>query len=207
MLQRTGKSLSALGLGVILGACSLLPATEPVQNWTLAPTEAERSGAAQISGLRVLLPQTQSLLDGSYMLVIPEKGQPVSVYKGARWSANIPTLWRDYLVAALQQDSRFTRVSSDEVRIAADYELVSRLDAFQTEYREGQPVAVMRAYLQLVDSDSRAIIAERPLELAQPATGEETAAVVAAFSTLMSKATEQIINWLLMVKNQSNAES
>lgn len=197
----TIKLLAVLGAGLLLGACTLLPATEPVQNWTLTPTGTEgASGAVQMSGLRVLRPQTQDLLGGSHMLVIPGEGQPVSVYKGARWSANTPTLWRDYLVAALQRDSRFSRVSSDEPRIAADYELVSRLDAFQSEYRDGQPVAVMRAYLQLVDSDSRAIIAERPLELAHAATGKETAAVAAAFSTLMSDATEQIIDWLLTVE-------
>ncbi len=189
-----------LGMASLLSACSLLPAAKPVQSWTLTPFKSNAASPAQttepMSDLRVLRPQTQDLLGGSYLLVVPE-GHPVSVYKGARWSASIPNLWRDYLVAALQHDHRFTRISSDEVRVAARYELVSRLDAFQSEYREGQPVVVMRAYLQLVDADSRSILAERALDLSQTAKSEEVAAVVEAFSALMAESTAEIQSWLL----------
>ncbi|WP_343805929.1 ABC-type transport auxiliary lipoprotein family protein [Marinobacterium maritimum] len=199
MLRRAGKVTLVLGLGLALSACSLLPAAKPVQSWTLTPDLTTTGKAVQVTDLRVLRPQTQDLLSGSYLLVVPE-GQPVSVYKGARWSASIPNLWRDYLVTALQQDSRFARISSDEVRVAARHELVSRLDAFQSEYRNGQPVVVMRGYLQLVDADSRAILAERALELSQPAKGKEVAEVVEAFSELMATSTREIENWLLDVQ-------
>ncbi len=196
MVRRTGHKILLLGMVGLLSACSLLPAAKPVQSWTLTPAASDSEGEVQMADLRILRPQTQDLLSGSYLLVVPEN-LPVSVYKGARWSASIPNLWRDYLVSALQSDSRFARISSDEVRVAARYELVSRLDAFQSEYREGQPVVVMRGYLQLVDADSRAIIAERALDLAQPASGTEIAAVVAAFSELMATSTREIENWLL----------
>lgn len=196
MLQRTGKLVLALGLGLTLSACSLLPAAKPVQSWSLAPETKAEQGAVQMSDLRVLRPQAQDLLSGSYMLVVPEN-QPVSVYKGARWSANIPTLWRDYLVTALQHDGRFARVSSDEVRVAARYELVSRLEAFQSEYRGEQLVVVMRGYLQLVDADSRAIIAERALDVSRPVAGKDVAAVVEGFSELMAGASGDILDWLL----------
>ncbi|WP_432696550.1 ABC-type transport auxiliary lipoprotein family protein [Marinobacterium sp. YM272] len=188
----------ALGLPVVLSACSLLPAAEPVQSWTLRPATTENAGPVTVTDLQVLRAQAQDLLSGRYLLVVPE-AQPISVYSGQRWSASIPTLWRDYLVSALQRDSRFARISSDAVRIDARYELVSRIDAFQSEYRDGQPVAVMRGYLQLIDSHSRAIIAERTLELSQPAEGVEVAAVVDAFSLLMAQASHEIRDWLLRV--------
>ncbi len=199
-----------LGMAGLLSACSLLPAAKPVQSWTLTPFTSNAASPAPttepMSDLRVLRPQTQDLLSGSYLLVVPE-GHPVSVYKGARWSASIPNLWRDYLVAALQHDHRFTRISSDEVRVAARYELVSRLDAFQSEYREGKPVVVMRAYLQLVDADSRSILAERALDLSQAAESEEVAAVVEAFSALMAESTAEIQSWLLTAQQAELSRS
>lgn len=201
MLRHTGKVSLIAGLAWALGACSLLPAAKPVQSWTLAPAAAVTANTqteVQLSDLRILRPQTQDLLNGSYMLVVPEN-RPVSVYQGTRWGASIPMLWRDYLVRDLQQDSRFAHVSSDEVRLAARYELVSRLDAFQSEYRDGQPVAVIRGYLQLVEVDSRRILAERALEGTQPATGKEIDQVVDAFSALMANSSREIRDWLLTV--------
>ena len=202
--MKLGYCALLLGMTLTLGACSLLPEAKPVQSWTLTPVAAhldEGQSEVQLTDLRILRPQAQDLLSGNYLLVVPE-GQPVSVYKDARWGATIPNLWRDYLVTALQQDSRFARISNDEVRVAAEYELISRLDAFQSEYHQGQPVAVMRGYLQLVDANSRAIIAERPLQLSEPATGEEVAAVVKAFENLMASTSEEIRNWLLQVQQQ-----
>ncbi|MBV0932656.1 ABC-type transport auxiliary lipoprotein family protein [Marinobacterium weihaiense] len=211
MLRHIGKVSLIAGLALTLGACSLLPAAKPVQSWTLTPaaetavhsqvqarTRVHPRAEVQLSELRILRPQAQDLLNGSYMLVVPEN-QPVSVYQGTRWGATIPTLWRDYLVSALQQDSRFAHVSSDEVRLAARYELVSRLDAFQSEYRDGQPVAVIRGYLQLVEVDSRRILAERALEGTQPAAGKEIDQVVDAFSALMANSSQEIRDWLLTV--------
>ncbi|MBA4500977.1 ABC-type transport auxiliary lipoprotein family protein [Marinobacterium marinum] len=198
MLQRTGKLILALGLALMFGGCSLLPEAKPMQSWTLPPAQLEARGPVQMSDVRILRPQTQDLLGGSYLLVVPE-GQPISVYKGARWSASIPNLWRDHLVTALQHDSRFARVSNDEVRVSARYELVSRLDAFQSEYRDGQPVVVMRGYLQLIDTDSRSIVAERALELFEPAKGKEVKAVVSAFARMMEQSSEDIRSWLLDV--------
>lgn len=205
MLQRTRQGM-LLVMALMMSACSLLPEAKPVQSWALTPSVSETGGSVQVTDLRVLRPQTQDLLSGSYILVVPE-GQPVSVYQGARWSAGIPNLWRDYLVAALQQDDRFARVSSDEMRVNARYELVSRLDAFQSEYQDGQPVAVLRGYLQLVDADNRSILAERPLEWSQPAQGKEVAAVVDAFSELMAKSSQEIKTWLLDVDQQQGSRA
>ncbi|TCK05652.1 ABC-type transport auxiliary lipoprotein family protein [Marinobacterium mangrovicola] len=199
--KKVNKGL-VLGLCLVvisaMGGCSLLPESDPVQSWTLQPAAKQDLGPVELSDLRVLRPQAQDLLSGRYLLVVPEE-QPVSVYKGNRWSANVPTLWRDYLVHALQSDSRFAHISSDSARIDARYELVSRLDAFQSEYRDGEPVAVMRGYLQLIDSDSRALIAERAIELDKPAAGTAVSAVVDAFSALMADAGEEIKTWLLRV--------
>lgn len=195
------KSSKPLIIAVVLATlsgCSLLPAPDPVQTWQLQPAPAVNDRAVVMSDLRILRPQAQDLLNGRHMLVVPDN-EPVSVYADARWSTAIPNLWRDQLVDVLQRDSRFSRISSDEVRVAARYELVSRLDAFQTEYREGQAQAVMRGYLQLVDNASRAVLAERAFDLREPAAGDELSKVVPAFSALMARMSIEVRDWLLTV--------
>lgn len=206
MLQSIQRLILLPLLALATSACSLLPASDPVQSWTPAPAPVTTDSAVQLSDLRVLRPQAQDLLNGNHMLVVPQ-GQPISVYKSARWSAPIPNLWRDHLVDALQRDSRFARISSDEVRVAARYELVSRLDRFQTEYPDGQPVAMIRGYLQLVDAANRTIIAERALDVSRPATSADVSAVVEAFSALMAQSAEDIREWLLATDRQTTAAS
>jgi cholesterol transport system auxiliary component len=196
------KHLLLTGLMVlVLAGCSWLPSAKPVQSWMLQPVPAVTGTGVQFKNLRVLRPQTADLLNGRHMLVLPE-GLPLSVYAGARWSSAIPELWRDQLVSALQRDSRFSRVSGDEVRLAADRVLVTRLDAFQTEYRAGVPYVVIRGHLQLVEANGRQILAETPLDLSRVADSGEVADVVAAFSELSAEMADIIKRWLLSLTAQ-----
>lgn len=190
------NSIVASLLILVLSGCSLLPSPEPAQVWTLEPVPAVTGEPLQVEGLRVLKPQTSALMRGRHMLVVPE-GKPPEVYAGVRWSSAIPELWRNQLISALQRDSRFSRISSDEVRLAAERVLVSRLDAFQTEYRQGEPVVVIRGHLQLVEASSRRILAEYTLDLSRKADHAEVAGIVAAFSALSAEMVDEIREWLL----------
>jgi cholesterol transport system auxiliary component len=183
-----------LAMGV--AGCSWLPSAEPMQSWTLEPAPAVAGQSVQVESLRVLRPQTPDLLNGRHMLVVPQ-GKPPSVYAGARWSSAIPELWRDQLISALQRDSRFSQISGDEVRLAADRVLVSRLDAFQTEYHQGVPTVVIRGHLQLVEANGRTILAETSLDLSRPADSSELVDVVDAFSSLSAEMADVIKQWLL----------
>jgi len=193
MKRRLGTMIVLLS---VLGGCGWLPSSEPTQSWTLEPVPAVTGQPVRVDGVRVLTPQVPDLLAGRFILVVPE-GQPPGVYAGARWSSAIPRLWRDHLLSALQRDSRFSRISGDEVRLAADKLLVSRLDAFQVEYQQGEPQVVIRGYLQLVDAESRRVLAERSVDLRRQADSGELPDVVAAFSRLSADMVDQIRAWLL----------
>jgi cholesterol transport system auxiliary component len=183
-------------VALVLGACTVLPATDPVRVYQLLPAERPvRALPVYAGGLRVLRPQVDDLLNGSHILVLPE-GEPVSLYKGARWSAPIPRLLRDYLVESLRQDGRFGGVSSDEVRLRAEHELVSRLSTFQTEYRHGQPVVVIRLHLQLVDTATRRILQERTLRLERPAASTDLEAVIRAYDQAAGQLATIVADWL-----------
>ncbi len=192
----SAKRLLILLTGWLLGACTVLSPTDPVRVYPLLPVEHEaRTQPVHTGGLRVLRPQVDDLLNGSHILVVPD-GQSVSLYKGARWSAPIPQLLRDYLLESLRQDARIAAVSSDEVRLRAQHELVSRLSTFQTEYRNGQPVVVIRLHLQLVETGTRRILQERALRLEQPAASAELDAVVGAYGQIAAQLATIVADWL-----------
>lgn len=189
--------LPPLLASLALSACALVPNAVPQQIYTLAPPPVPAAKTvARVDGLRVLRPQADELLDGRQILVRPE-GQSFRYYKGGQWSSAVPELWRNYLVDILRRDARFSRVSSDQVRLQAGYELVSRLQAFQTEYRAGGPVAVIDIYLQLVDAESGRIIAERRLNREQVAAAGDLEAVVEAYGVAAAQLAAGIADWLV----------
>ena len=70
-------------------------------------------------------------------------GDRISHYKGVSWSDSTPVIVRNRLIDAFRSDGRISALSSDEHSLHADLELVSDLRAFQIEYQNGKPNAVI----------------------------------------------------------------
>ncbi|MBS3804367.1 MAG: membrane integrity-associated transporter subunit PqiC [Oleiphilaceae bacterium] len=192
-------SLTAARLLIVLSiaGCTLFPESKPLDVWTLEPaTVSSEAAEARVQGLRVMRPRAGDLLNSNRMAVAPE-GESISVYKGARWSDPVPRLLRDYLLDALQRDPRFSEVSGDDVQLAAKHELVSRLDAFHIDYRNGRPEAVVRMHVQLVAMPGRDIVAERLFSLEETSNSEDMNAIVMAFSGVLAQLYKEISKWIL----------
>src|SRR6185437_9343659 len=82
-------------------------------------------------------------------VVMPEPGQ-ISNYKGARWSESPALLIRHRLVDAFMA-AKLPAVTTDDDHLASDYSLGGNLRGFQSEYRNGSPVVVVRFDAQLRD--------------------------------------------------------
>ena len=151
---------------LLLSACSVLPRLEPLDTYMLPPAEWDKT--EQVSppvslpvSLRIARPVAGSSLSGQRIVVVPEANR-VSVYQGASWSEPAPVLVRERIIDAFRADGRIAALSSDELRLQADYEFASDLLAFQSEYRDGEPEVVVRLD-SLVQRDSRRILASRQL--------------------------------------------
>ncbi len=199
------RTLSLLMLVWTLAGCSLLPASRPVVVYRLPPSPQAPSPAPKVAwALRIARPAASDMLAGSRMLVIPA-GNQVSAYGGVRWSAPVPTLWRDRLVEAFLADGRVRHVSSDSDNLQADYELGASLLAFQSEYRHGQPVVHIRLEARLVETDSRRILASRNFEELEQPQGSAVPAVVTAFGLASSRLERALIDWTLSQPAPSTA--
>lgn len=195
-LRATRTSCVALCVSALLAACSVLPKREPVQIWQ--PPEGTAAAAATQAAdfsLRIDAPNTSGLLDSTAIVVLPEPGQ-ISTYKGARWSMQPALLVRERLVDAFMA-AKLPAVTTDEDHLASDYTLGGNLRAFQSEYRAGSPVIVVRFDAQLRRGGSRTVLAARSFEITQQPGGTQVPQIVAAFGTADDQLTAQVVPWVI----------
>ena len=191
------KLLTAFFLAALLSACSLLPEREPNDIYRLPSTLPAASADARAAvnwSLRVLQPTSSAQLAGRRIVVIPDD-HVLSVYQGAAWADTAPRLIRERLIDAVRTDGRIATVSSDERSLHADLELDTDLRAFNSEYRNGQPEAVIRLDARLVRSDTRRIIASRSFETREAAADTALPAVVSAFGRAADGIALEIADW------------
>lgn len=182
-----------------LAGCSVLPEAEALRVFLLPSTTSPQAAAAgpQLEkALRITTPQASRVLASERIAVIPQ-GNQISAYQGARWSDTAPVLLRDRLIEAFQQDGRLAEVSSEDANLPADLVLYSDLRAFQSEYRDGQPHAVIRLDARLVDRQSRQTLASRRFEASQASAGTDVERVVEAFGKAADVLSAEVLAWTL----------
>jgi cholesterol transport system auxiliary component len=190
------KRLPLLLLAGLLGACSILPQSEPLDIYLLpAQPLAPRSEAVDWS-LRIHSPVSNQLLDSTRILVLPEADR-VNTYQGVRWSERTPQLLQGRLLDAFHDDGRISALSSEAQRLQADLELVSDLRSFHSQYREGSPEVLIRLDARLVDARSQQILASRRFSASQKAADPSVEAVVAAFGQAGDRLAQELVDWTL----------
>lgn len=186
----------ALLLGVLAG-CSVLPENEPLRVYLLPSAPPAAAGGTPLDkALRITTPQASRMLASERIAVVPQ-GNQISAYQGARWSDTAPALLRDHLIEAFQQDGRLPSVTSEDANLPADLVLYSDLRAFQSEYRDGQPHAVIRLDARLVDRHSRRTLASRRFETRQASAGTGVEQVVDAFGRASDALGREVLKWTL----------
>jgi cholesterol transport system auxiliary component len=134
-------------------------------------------------------------------VVLPEPGE-VSTYKGARWSESPALLVRHRLVDAFMA-AKLPAVTTDDDHFFADYNLSGNLRAFQTEYRHGAPVVVVRFDALLRRSGSRRPFASRSFIITEQPAGAQVAQIVAAFGTADDALARDVVAWTLAAVSQA----
>ncbi len=180
-----------------LAACSVLPKAETPNIYLLPATPLPAATAAPTNlALRVAAPATPRTLEGTRVAVVPETNV-ITAYKGSRWSDSVPSLLRDRILDAFRDDGRIAKLSTDEDNLHADFELGGDLRAFQSEYRQGAPVVVIRYDARLVDARTEYILASRTFTVTQPAAGKEIPQVIVAFGQASDALSAQMVAWTI----------
>jgi cholesterol transport system auxiliary component len=191
----------------LAAACSILPEPHPVDIWLLpappAPSHAPDTAAEAAPrgwSLRLVRPVSAGHLATQRIVVVPAPGQ-VSVYKGANWHDPIPLLLRNRLFDAFREDGRVGALSTDEQRVFADFELVSELRAFQSEYSAPGPTSpaapeiVIQLDASLIDAASRRILTSQRFEARVYAGDESIPQIVHAFARASNQLGRELVSW------------
>ena len=190
------KRLSLLLAAGPLGACSILPQSEPLDIYLLPANTLPAQTQRVDWSLRVSSPISNQLLDGTRIVVLPEPGR-VNTYQGVRWSERTSQLLRGRLLDAFQDDGRIQALSNDEQRLQADLELVSDLRSFHSQYRDGVPEVLIQLDARLVDARDQRILASRRFSVSQAASDTSIDSVVAAFGQAGDRLSRELVDWTL----------
>lgn len=188
--------LTPLLLTTALSACTILPESEPLDVYMLPGGEFAPAEQTEASGptLRVLRPTSSAQLAGRAIVVIPDD-QRISRYQNSAWADPVPLLLRERIIDALRADGHMAAVSSDVRSLQADLELDGNLRAFQSEYRNGEPEAVIRIDVQLISSNNRRILASQRFEAREAANDPAIPAVVDSFGLAADRIAQEITQW------------
>lgn len=197
------KRLSLLLCASLLGACSILPQSEPLDVYLLPASPLPAQPAAVDWALRVASPSSNQLLDSTRILVLPTADR-VNTYQGVRWSERPAQLLQARLLDAFHDDGRIRALSSDTQRLQADVELVSELRAFHSQYQGDRAEALIQLDVHLVDTHGQRILASRRFSARQPADDTSVSALVAAFGQAGDRLAAELVNWTLSQEQRPN---
>lgn len=190
------KRLSLLLAASLLGACSILPQSEPLDIYLLPGATLPAQTQRVDWSLRVDSPSSNQTLDGTRIIVLPEPGR-INTYQGVRWSERTPQLLRGRLLDAFHDDGRIQALSNEEQRLQADLELVSDLRSFHSQYRDGVAEALIQLDVRLVDARDQRILASHRFSVSQPARDTSIASVVTAFGQAGDQLSRELVDWTL----------
>ena len=197
MTLTASRALLCMVVAATLSACTLFPDRPANRIFQLPASTVEESitdNKPFSTTLRFVTPLAEGPVDSSRILVKSE-GNEIKAYQGARWSKKSPVLVRDQLIDAFRRDGRFAGVITGTSPARSDLTMAGELGAFQSEYQDGMPVAMIRLDLHLIDERTRNTLASKRFEYRHPAKGEQVEAVVEAFGEASSALAREVIRW------------
>lgn len=190
--------LSALCVSFILTACTIIPEPEQVSTYRLPPAAAQEyasdSPHSVSNPIRVSRPLVTDLLGTNRILRLNNSQEEFSAYAGARWSANVPVLWRDWMVDSLMQ-SGFS-VSADVENIHTKYELSTTLRAFHIETGGSELQARITLDARVINNSSRQVLDSHRFDIQAPVRSGSAQAAVQALGIAANQLSEELSVWL-----------
>ena len=189
-------------LTLLLAGCSILPEAEELRIYQLPTSSLPGSATtAPHEGdvLRINRPQASPLLDSTRIVVMPQTHQ-LSAYQGVRWSDRAAVLLRDRVMERGRESGRFRAIISDDLPAPAELELAGELKAYQIEYRNGAPLALIRLQASLLRGGSRDVLASRAFVAEQAVDGTSIEAAVDALGRASDDLAHELMAWLEALK-------
>jgi cholesterol transport system auxiliary component len=188
-------ALLSLSLGGCAGGLAGLSTPPTAYNLLAAAGFAHASGHAR-GQLIVAEPVALSVLDSEKIVVRPVPGE-IAALGGAQWQDRLPKLVQARLLQSFENDGRLRAVALPADKVAADFQLVTDIRAFELSVVDGSAVVEIAA--KIVRENSGRIAAARVFRATVPAAGTDAPSAVAALNEAFAKVATQMVLWAAKV--------
>jgi cholesterol transport system auxiliary component len=188
-----------LVLALMTSACAGLGigGKDPVPAFNLrAPQELPRGGGIR-GQLSIAEPTGVSVLDSERIVVRPSSNQ-IATLAGAQWSDRLPKLLQARILETFENSGRLRAVGRPGDQIAADYQLLIDVRAFQLTVLP-QAVGEVEIAVKIVSGSSGRIVAGRVFRASTPAAGTDGPEAVAAIEASFQDVAVQLVRWVTRV--------
>lgn len=193
------SGLYALGVALMLGACSVIPDPESVQLYRLGPLSVDSENRATERRLSVALrinePVAEEALD-SVRLSVYQSERRQAYWQGVRFSDRAPLLVQNAIADSLSDSGNFKAVFTDRVAAYADFELATQLSDFALYRQSDGYQARVSLRVSLIERNGRAVRSSVIIRGEQDVRSGSAEAAIEGLNQALSAAYIQLENWL-----------
>ena len=179
---------------VLLGGCSVLPESEPVQLLDPSPSTQTATDIADWS-LSVARPESDPARDSTRVLVRTTDAR-LQVLPEARWVSPAPELIRTLTVRHLRDAGALPRVEAGGAR--TDRTLLSDLRRFElAEADDDALLAILEIEFRLYNADTAELTDRKLFRHSVRAESDRAPDVLRAFEAVLEQALDDLTEWLV----------
>ena len=127
-------------------------------------------------------------------IIVREPGGSLSFLGGGQWSDRLPRLIQTRIIQSLENSGRLRSVSRPGDKIAAQYQLISEIRAFDIAAGSGE--AVVDLSVKLIAEASSSVVAAKVFQARVPVAKVEPGSAAAALDAAMAIVLADIVQWV-----------
>lgn len=127
-------------------------------------------------------------------IIVREPGGGLSFLGGGQWSDRLPRLIQTRIIQSLENSGRLRSVSRPGDKIAAQYQLISEIRAFDIAAGSGE--AVVDLSVKLIAEASSSVVAAKVFQARVPVAKVEPGSAAAALDAAMAIVLADIVRWV-----------
>lgn len=181
---------------VFISACTIIPSTSAVDTYQLPPSTVNIPMNGTPLSLMVATPYANRYLNHQRLVVV-QSNHELQSYTGMRWEDELPTMFRNRLIDDLRRVQAYRSVVNDKEAVVTDRVLRTDLLAYQLQFNDKQPFALISVDASLYDANDLTVISTKRFSVNAPLNSVNLKEVIPAFAKLNDTINTQIIQWVV----------
>lgn len=188
------RALTTIGLLLMLSACGAGSKPAP-KLYGLRAAQPEIAACKSGSSIKIYEPVVSPHLD-SQRIVVLDRGNKQTFYRGVRWTAPTGRMVQLYLADTFERSGIFKTVLTDDSASKTKWILESQLRDFAIDQSLGEAELNIRLTAVLVNAETRQPVLTVPLEARRPLGNRPLAGMIEEFNSAMAELSNDLLKAL-----------